>query len=138
MVGSMLPFQFDDSAIPEAPAWLADIPTGIQTKEALLRELAQRLRFPEYFGANWDALDECIGDLSWLPDGPVVVRHSDIPLGGDVARSRIYLSILSDAVHARNPLTGQHQRELLVVFPPECLGRITWLLGLMGDEEAGR
>jgi hypothetical protein len=34
-------------------------------KAALLRDLAQALHFPKWFGGNWDALQDCLGDLSW-------------------------------------------------------------------------
>lgn len=38
-------------------------------KVALLERLADALRFPAWFGHNWDALADCLGDLSWLPHG---------------------------------------------------------------------
>ena len=34
-------------------------------KETLLRDIARALQFPQWFGANWDALQDCLGDLSW-------------------------------------------------------------------------
>lgn len=38
--------------------------SGITTKEELLDCLAQTFGFPEYFGRNWDALTDCLSDLS--------------------------------------------------------------------------
>jgi RNAse (barnase) inhibitor barstar len=34
-------------------------------KEELLRSIAQALDFPDWFGHNWDALEDCLSDLSW-------------------------------------------------------------------------
>ena len=54
-----------------------DVPDGILLVEAdatlmmnyedLFRELAAVFQFPDYFGENYNALDECITDLEWLP-----------------------------------------------------------------------
>ena len=42
--------------------------TEVRTKEQLLTIMKEALSFPDYFGMNWDALDECIKDLSWLKE----------------------------------------------------------------------
>lgn len=41
--------------------------SGCRDKDAALRRIAQALEFPEWFGGNWDALADCLGDLSWWP-----------------------------------------------------------------------
>ena len=40
---------------------------GCEDKAALLARIAAALHFPDWFGQNWDALADCLGDLSWLP-----------------------------------------------------------------------
>ena len=34
-------------------------------KPALLESIAKALDFPDWFGENWDALEDCLTDLSW-------------------------------------------------------------------------
>jgi RNAse (barnase) inhibitor barstar len=110
-----LPFVFV-----EAPADYRDdaalvvrVPAGIRSKQKLLKILADKLHFPGYFGWNWDALEECLGDLSWLPDGqPVVIVHDDMPFGSGGEHRGTYQSILATTI-ARG--AGGHP--LRVVFP---------------------
>jgi len=57
--------------------------SGVQDKEALLAKLALDLGFPAWFGGNWDALEDCLADLSWrVGDGHVLVLQGsgDLPL----------------------------------------------------------
>lgn len=39
----------------------------IRSKTDFLDACAEALAFPAYFGRNWDALTDCLRDLSWLP-----------------------------------------------------------------------
>jgi RNAse (barnase) inhibitor barstar len=92
----------------------ARIPAGIETKMQLLDALDASLGFPEYFGGNWDALWDCICDLSWLEPVQVVLLHDDLPMSSDRDSLRTYLSLLQDAVAAWKE---KPEHELVVVFP---------------------
>jgi hypothetical protein len=39
---------------------------GVDRKSAFLDTTASALHFPSYFGSNWDALEDCLTDLSWI------------------------------------------------------------------------
>jgi hypothetical protein len=39
----------------------------MRTVDALFDEMAAAMQFPQYFGENWPAFDECLADMDWLP-----------------------------------------------------------------------
>ena len=55
------------------------------TSAAALEELGRALAFPEYYGANFDALSDCLSDPDWQPasghvifiDGLATLRNGD-------------------------------------------------------------
>lgn len=40
---------------------------GAVDKAAFMERCARALRLPDWFGRNWDALADCLTDLSWCP-----------------------------------------------------------------------
>jgi RNAse (barnase) inhibitor barstar len=54
----------------------------VHHKEELTGHFATAMSFPAHFGRNWDALRDCLGDLSWMPaDGYVVVLEKSKHFG---------------------------------------------------------
>lgn len=49
---------------------------------SLFDEFAAALQFPYYFGENWNAFDECLTDLAWLPGDVyiLIVTNSEATL----------------------------------------------------------
>lgn len=45
---------------------------GVDDKPALMRTLARQLDLPPYFGGNWDAVEECLGDVVAREEGMVL------------------------------------------------------------------
>ncbi len=54
--------------------------SGVKDKAGLLATLSSGMAFPEWFGTNWDALADCLADLSWRPaEGYLVIlEHCDL------------------------------------------------------------
>ena len=106
MTGAVFRF----TSTPPSDGFVARIPTGVSSKRELMRVLARELQLPEYFGHNWDALDECLRDFSWISSLRVVIVHNDLPNLPSQDRHE-YLDILRRAVLA------SPEHEVVVVFP---------------------
>ncbi|HEV7900084.1 MAG TPA: barstar family protein [Planosporangium sp.] len=112
----------------EPPAPATHVAGGAcRTRAGLFTEWAARLRFPEYFGHNWDALADCLKDLAGPKDPaaeqPLTLVVDDAPqLLADEppAQLRTLLTILYD-------VAGTYPGTLEVVFACEP-----------GDEQALR
>jgi RNAse (barnase) inhibitor barstar len=76
----------------------------------LLGAIGRVLRFPGYYGRNLDALEECLSDLSWLPEGEVVLvwdgedalRRADP--AGHVALMEVFTAVTEQMAAGRRPL----------------------------------
>ena len=55
-----------------------DVVTISFTKNnTLIQAIASALQFPDWFGGNWDALEDCLSDLSWRKaDGHVLLLEN--------------------------------------------------------------
>lgn len=75
---------------------------GCADTATLFARFAQALRFPEWFGHNWDALGDSLGDLSWLPATGylLLVEHAGGWLAQAPADAETLLEILDDAASA--------------------------------------
>ena len=73
---------------------------NIARKEQLLNHAATALRFPEHFGHNWDALEECLTDLEWIDGDGYVIYYDHIEglLGAHPDQFETFVEIARDAV----------------------------------------
>jgi RNAse (barnase) inhibitor barstar len=73
-----------------------------KTPANLFAEFARVLELPDYFGHNWDALEECLADLEWLPAKGYILLITDAAhvLPNDEEEYETFLEILRDAGEA--------------------------------------
>ena len=123
------PFRFVEApgSFRDAQALVVRIPRAARSKQKLLNIFARQLRFPHYFGWNWDALEECLRDLSWLHGVErIVVVHEALPFSTNGEQLATYLALLANAVQSRGNSSGGPKLE--VIFPTSCQGAISDVL----------
>lgn len=67
------------------------------TEPAFFDECAAAWQFPYYFGENWDAFEECLTDLEWLP-------------------AETYVFCVVQGIHLLEKESSEQQHRLLVVL----------------------
>lgn len=84
-------------------AYVAEVDgSRCRTISSFLAELATAMKFPEYFGGNYNALWDCITDLQWLEEENyvVVVHHSEALLADEAKSERDHLLELFERVRS--------------------------------------
>lgn len=113
-----------DTASVPGSGYVATIPLGIDGVEQLFDVLFQVLKLPGYFGFNWNALSDCLRDLSWVPEREVVIVHRELPHLND-DDIKLYLDVLCEAARDWKP---SENHKLVIFFPISCRDRIVSLL----------
>lgn len=72
---------------------------GCNDKRTLIARVAAQLDFPQSFGGNWDALLDCLRDLSWLQANGYALFFSDADGLQEHAEKDFdtFLDVLADA-----------------------------------------
>jgi len=84
---------------------------GAAGKDALLERMARSLAFPQWFGGNWDALEDCLSDLSWSKaDGHVLLIEDAAALPADER------GILTDILSSVAAYWAERKRPFFAVF----------------------
>ena len=100
---------------------------GIAEKPALLRSIGSALGFPDWYGENWDALEDCLTDLSWRQgQGHVLVFEGFQFLPADDVG--VLIDVLASAAEF---WAGQGKPFFAVFFDPE---RVVMLADLFREE----
>lgn len=87
---------------------IASIPLGAG-KAGMISSIAAALGFPQWFGGNWDALEDCLTDLSWRAgEGQVLLFSRAVP-GDD-------LGILVDVLGSAGEFWRETKRPFFAVF----------------------
>jgi RNAse (barnase) inhibitor barstar len=81
--------------------WTVDI-AGVRTKDELLGRLAERLGFPDWFGRNWDALNDVLGEQAWeQPRGIVLtLEHCGDLAAADAETFETALEVLDSVAES--------------------------------------
>jgi hypothetical protein len=84
---------------------------GASGKDALLERIARALAFPRWFGGNWDALEDCLSDLSWSEAaGHVLLIEGAAQLAADER------GILTDILRSAAAYWTERKRPFFAVF----------------------
>jgi hypothetical protein len=84
---------------------------GASAKDRLIAGIAAALQFPAWFGGNWDALEDCLCDLSWMPAAGYVLL-----LEGAAAAPLVDRGTLVDILAAAAASWAERKRPFFAVF----------------------
>jgi len=71
-----------------------------RTKETFLKKAGEVFGFPDYYGRNWDAFEECIKDFEWYPAECYLILydHFEVFAAYSPEDFRVALTIFKSAI----------------------------------------
>lgn len=111
----------------ELDAFDGVVPPGIDTDSKMMRSLAAVLKFPPYFGENWNAVDECLRNMEWIEQHRIRIIHKDVPMRANAADVSLYVRVLLDAQQSLDRGLIGH-KELEIYFPSESRALIEQII----------
>lgn len=115
--GRVFKYVNDPLDLCDTDASLHLIPTSVSCERELMDWFQASLGFPEYFGKNWDALNDCLCYLEGINSRQVVLFHHDIPFKDALSDRATYLGVLESAVLSWK---SSPEHELIVAFDIGC------------------
>jgi RNAse (barnase) inhibitor barstar len=72
----------------------------IRSKETFLKKAGEVFGFPDYYGRNWDAFEECIKDFEWYPaEGCLILYdHFEVFAAYASGEFKVALTIFGSAI----------------------------------------
>lgn len=97
---------------------------GIRKSDDALTALGRDLGFPDWYGANFDALNDCLTDFSWREAGGyvILIRGADALAAGDPEGFATLNTVFADAVE-----DWREQDVALWIFYDSPAGALTTL-----------
>lgn len=116
---------------------------SINTDKDLFSVFQNALAFPDYFGHNWAAFDECINDLDWLTENycVIILNNIDRMLDSNREDKCLLFKVLNNSVEewkSRKPYVDEHVLDgMLVILEVEKDNRnkIKEILNLAGVDK---
>ncbi|MFE1307851.1 barstar family protein [Streptomyces sp. NPDC058755] len=89
--------------------------------DGVFSQFYEHLQLPDYFGWNWDALRDCLQDLSWIPANHflLTIDDAEIALSSSPEERTIFYRALTDAAKnwaAKLELPGQKKTTFRVIL----------------------
>jgi RNAse (barnase) inhibitor barstar len=73
---------------------------NVTSKAEFFKAYAETMNFPDYFGYNWDAFNDCINDLNWLSADEYILLYTQPEsfANNNPSEWSIALDVLQEAV----------------------------------------
>jgi len=75
----------------------------MRQRDGVFEQFAALLQFPRYFGGNWNAFNDCVGDLDWLRASGfllVLLDAADVLRDGHPDEFGLLLTLLEDCAES--------------------------------------